>query len=161
MKTLSYRSIFFILCTLFVSNSAYAAQWADEHGTNCVVEYPGNTFNGNIFYKGWGLDFTERPSLGNWVHCPVQVTGAEQVRYVYVRYWKSSTASRIWRVDFYNGGQFVQAITPPAGVAGWNQFVLDLGAFKSFTNGLGISLGIATPTANTRYVFSDTGAYYQ
>jgi len=167
MKSLSRSSIFFIFAVLFVSNSAYAAQWLDMHGTNCVIEYPGTTTNASapanaaVFYKGWGLDFTQKAFNGNWIHCPIPIFGLQQVRYIYVRYYKSSTAGRIYVIHPYNGDTRVQVATPTAGIVGWNAFSIDLGTFKSFSTGLGVSIGISNGDGNTRFIISDVAAYYQ
>jgi hypothetical protein len=159
MKTLSCGSIFFILCKLFVSSTAHAAQWMDMHGTNCKVEIPGNTTG--VFYYGWGVDFTQKAFTGNWVHCPIPVTGAEQVSKIYVQYYKSSTAGKINVIHLYNGLNFVKAITPPVGVVGPNSFQIDLGSFMSFGTGLGVTLNITSGDGSTRFQIGDVAAWYQ
>jgi hypothetical protein len=158
MKTLSFSSILFILCTFFVSNSAHADQWVDVQGTNCVVEFPGNTTG--VFYRGWGVDFTQNAANVNWVHSAIPLTLKRQARFIYVRYYKSSAAANISLIRVFNGEVVVQQIVPPVGVAGWNSIQVDLGSFMSFTNGLGVSLSTISGNDPTRFIISDVGAYY-
>lgn len=172
MKTLSSRSMVLMLAAALtsavgLSDLTYAAQWVDVHGTNCIVEYPGNTLNAGapanaaVFYKGWGLDFTQTANTGNWIHTQIPMSGLEQARFIYVRYYKQFAVGKIGVVHIYNANAFVQAVTPPVGVPGWNAFSIDLGSFKPFTYGLGVSMNIVNGNANTRFIISDVGAYVQ
>ena len=168
MKTLSCSSIYFILCILFVFNSAHAAPlWMDVHGTTCVIQNPGNTINASapantaVFYNGLGLDLTEKANTQNWIHCPVPITGSQQTaRFIIILYYKSVATSKIKSIGIYNGYGLVATAIPPAGVVGWNLFSVDLGSFRSFILGLDVSLNIA-PLANTRFIISNLEVLYQ
>jgi len=168
MKTLSCSSIYFILCILFVFNSAHAAPMGMEvHGTTCVIQNPGNTINASapantaVFYNGLGLDLTEKANTQNWIHCPVPITGPlHQARFIMAEYYKSVATSKINTIKIYNGPVLVATAIPPAGVVGWNVFSVDLGSFRDFIGGMDVSLNIA-PLANTRFIISTLSVLYQ
>jgi len=107
------------------------------------------------------LDFTAKANVGNTIHCPVPITGAlHQARFIVILYYKSFATSKINAIKIYNGPALVGTWIPPAGVVGWNTIGVDLGSFRDFVGGMGVSLNIAS-LANTRFIISTLGVIYQ
>lgn len=162
MKKLSLSSVVFILLlagALFLPGPGYAAPfWSFLQGTNCVVEYPENTFNND--YKGWGLDFYEVANTSNWVHCSVPSVLSRVSGRIYFQLYHVGGGS-IATIHLYNGHTRTHVLTAPALVAGWNTINITLPADYFFSVGLGISVNVvANATANTRFVFGTAGAYF-
>jgi hypothetical protein len=165
MKKLSLNPVTLALVlliagTLWMSAPAHAWSWVDMHGTNGEVEYVGNTTG--VGYKGWGLDFTEKPNLGNWVHYQIPTSLSRKVQYLFLQYYKSSAAGSINMIHLYDGRVKVREIAVPAITAGsWISQVINLGAPITFANGLGISLGMVNGAANTNFKIGDMAARFE
>ena len=167
MKTALRNSIFVALGIFLSAGSAYAAQWVDTVGANAVLEYPGNTTNSASgsaasYYKGWGLEFTQKAGTQNWVHAPVPSIGTQQADTIEVKYFKQYADASIGTIDIYNGEVKIKTVTAPVGVVGWNTFSISLGGTLSVGYGLGVSLNIIpSPGKDTKFIIGDVGARFQ
>lgn len=140
-----------------VVNPASAA-WVDMHGTQFVLEYPYNTTSANttnwVFYKGWGLDFTEKAGTSNWVHASVPAINKPKVSGFYIRYYSSQAAGRITQVDIYDGPSKVKAIpiATTYGAGGERSLWVSTGYANSFNNGFSVSVLMQAAGADTRFI---------
>jgi hypothetical protein len=168
MNTLLRNVIFAAFGLFLVQGSAFAGQWSNAHGTNTVIEYPGNTINSaggsaSVYYKGWGLDFVQKANTQNWVHNWIPNQSLQQVSTIYVRYYKQYAGATIDLVHVYNGDTLIKVVAVPQNnFAGWITFSVSLGGFLSAPNGIGVSLHVVPAAgANTQFIVSDVSGYVQ
>lgn len=162
MKKSSLRTFTIVLAlllagTLCVSAPAQAFQWVDVHGSSGHVEYSANTTG--VKYKAWGLDFTEKPNLNNWIHYSIPGTAGKQVQYIYLQYYKSNAAvGKFWSFDIYDGSVKVRSVNAASNIAtGWGAMVVNLGTPITFANAMGISIYVTNGAGNTTFRIGDVG----
>lgn len=152
MKKVSLNSVTLALViliagTIWMSAPAHAFTWVSMQGGSGKVEIPQNTTG--VLYKGWGLDFSQKPNLTNWVHYQIPTNRSSsispKVRYVYLEYYKSTHIGKIAAFHIYDGRVKIQEITVSANTAGsWATMVIDLGEPRSISKGLGVSIYVTS-----------------
>lgn len=155
--SLYFPAWFAALGLVLCANTAQGGVWSCTHGHRGNIEYPDRLVVATRDRTGQGLDFTQIPDDGNWVHfAPPSVLGST-VRYIGLQFWTGSADAIVDYVHVYDLGQKVYSFDGLGWSDGWHTQVLDLGSDVSF-NAIGISVGISTGAAATSHRFIFTGA---
>jgi hypothetical protein len=154
MIKFSVKSVVLVLVLLLAGTlgmtSPAHSYWTDMHGTNGVLQYPGNT--AGWAYYGNGLAFTEQPALPNYVHYQIPVSdGKRKVAQIYIRHYRSNTNGRLASVSVYNGWTLVKTVAlPSAQPVGYLTHTINLGGYYNiYPAALGVTLNFYQSSAGT------------
>jgi len=146
---------------LITSTASQATGWACTHGHAGNIEFINNVSTLNRVHIGWGLDFTQNPGVGNWIHFAPPSIHPSASRYIALQFWTGSADAIVQSVDVFNLVDKVKSF--PLNLSnGWYTKVLDMGAPIPFTAlGISVQVGAGVESMSHRFVFTGACAYIE
>ena len=139
---------------------AEGARWSCTHGQDGNIEYGANVQAAARDRAGWGLDFTQKSGLTNWVHFAIPSVHGWSVRYIALKFWTGSVDAIVDKVHVYDLNNKIDEFEDLGWSGGWLIKTLDLGA-PVMTSAVGISVqvGAGVEMMSHRFVFGGACGY--
>lgn len=163
MNTKSMRRKWLLMCMLstlpllLLSGGARAEEWSCIHGNSGHIEFGQNIVDTGRTHIGWGLDFTQKSGLFNWVHFAVPTRFGQSTDRVALQFLTGSVDAIVNHVHIYDLGVKVGEFNNVNWTGGLQEQILVLGAPLTFT-ALGISIGIGAGVESLSHRFWFSGA---
>lgn len=159
-RVIPFLALAVIFTGVFGVSTAMGAYWW-VHGHEGKIQHKNTTdyWAGDSFEYGWGLDIRQKSSTSNWVHFAVPSMGASNkvVKLIKVYFWTGSNDAWVSDIHIWNGPTRVKEFSGKWS-NGTKMVTLDLGDFKAFPYGLGISVKINAGVEMASHSFKFYGA---
>jgi hypothetical protein len=150
----------------FVASAQAQGYWSCTHGNAANIEYIDRVATTDRVHLGWGLDFTQKPGLYNWVHFAVPTVHGATSRYVALQFYTYSADAIVDKVHVYNLLNKVKSFEGAAdglGLSdGWYTPVLDMGSdIPVSAVGISVEVGAGVESMSHRFIFTGACAFIE
>ena len=160
-----FSTLLIVLLATLTFSSAVQAQgiWSCTHGQSGHIEYEGNIEPAARTRAGWGLDFTQKSGLANWIHFAVPSVHLTSSRWVALKVYTGSVDAWVDKVHVYDLNNKVFDFDDVDLSDGWYVEVFDMGDPPIPFSALGISVRVAAGVEmmSHRVIFAGACAYLE